>query len=371
MCHVDSRQNDARRSSMSGAKWRILLLLVLSYFVVTVSGNAQSDESDERLTNRFLAEYRRAGEALEETYTRLKAAGTATILVEKRRGIPELVTHDQFAWAVRVRGDLLRFDQTFAMPQNRARHHAAVVSPNVTFSVEKGAEDEGFAVRSLSVMDSTWAERRMGTLLHIMAMTVPYCVYGQRIVDLIQESDVEVTALEESDVNGIPVVTLSYRMANLIGLPDSFQFSRLEFLPESMWALRSFKLEVRDKDTPEIAKGSRNALIEYSGAYHGVPLIKRCTIWSERRKGDTYVPNYREEYEVTELQVTNVPENQFRLTSFGIPEPAEVRDVMQETERHEDLGSWWPLTLLVIPAALLVLLWLKRDACARRRLKGD
>ena len=254
----------------------------------------------------FLAEYGPAAARLEEFYSNLRLSARVA-----NSGWPQEARNIQQEIVIRGGRGSLRLDRTTSQG-DRPGTAVWVAAPTRSFNVFARPGQSSYALEDLGTRSAVAVE---GMRLRCPLTAAPYGILEDRIADFIKFDDLTLTRLERTtDEQGAALAKLHYeRHDELDGQPTE-QYGWLAFYPDRCWALHEYSFGAKDLNYTRI-----RALLDYAGDEEGVPLLKRAEYWYESGPP----PRKRslvQMFEVTELVPGPVPEKEFSLAAFGLPD---------------------------------------------------
>jgi len=285
-------------------------VIVLTMRVILVLFLCASIARGEDLLLRFKAEYPAAAKRLEDAYkhVRIKAHHVS----EERGG--KLVEDAEYMRS----GDSIR--RVLTQP-----HKVEVRGGNArTYFILSKPRDGEFSITSYEANTQFVKSSR---LLYV-PLVAPYCFYGNRVVDFIKLPEVTLKSASSTTLDDEDVIEVVLQTST----PKGPTVQRLWFLPES-WALSGFQLGLSGAPSERLAS---RATYEPGQP----PKLKSLDLWLNRGERKTQ----NEHYEITEIEFTDIPESEFRVTAFGLDEPATLR---------EGRGYLWFLLIATIVLVVL------------------
>jgi hypothetical protein len=275
------------------------LLFGAGFATGAVSNEAVSKEE-------FLAEYAPAAARLEEFYSNLRLGARVA-----NSGWPQEARNIQQEIVIRGGHGSLRLDRTTSEGE-RPGTAVWVAAPTRSFNVFARPGQSSYAMEDLGTRSAVAVA---GMRLRCPLTAAPYGILEDRITDFIKFDDLTVTRLERTtDEQGAALAKLHYERHGEDDGQRYEQYGWLAFYPDRCWALREYSFGAKDPNKTRI-----RARLDYAGDKDGVPLLKRAEYWYESGPP----PRKRslvQTFEVTELVPGPVPEKEFSLAAFGLPD---------------------------------------------------
>ncbi|MBX9788905.1 MAG: hypothetical protein K2Y37_08300 [Pirellulales bacterium] len=254
----------------------------------------------------FLAQYEPDAARLQEFYGNVRLSARVA-----NSGWPQEAHNIQQEIVLRGGRGSLRLDRTTSQGE-RPGTAAWVATPTRSFAAFARPGQSSYSLEDLS---GQYAGAVAGMRLRCPLTAAPYGILEDRITDFIRFEDLTVTRLERTtDEQGAALAKLHYERHSEDDGQRYEQYGWLSFYPDRCWALREYSFGAKDPNKTRI-----RALLDYAGDQEGVPLLKRAEYWYESGPP----PRKRslvQTFEVTELVPGPVPEKEFTLAAFGLPE---------------------------------------------------
>lgn len=174
----------------------------------------------------------------------------------------------------------------------------------------------------------------------------PFAFLDGTIEEIFLGDDFYVTNLTEERREGKHLVKVSWGRTKIPGWVGWFLFA-----PDDSWAVQEYAWWTQKN--PAL----NHAVMEYSGREGEFPIIRKVHYWRDAEGGK----RLREEtYEVTHVIQGAVPESEFHLSAFGLPDPKGVK-------RPPPPRYWMWLAAATVGFAALALLFarLRRRAASK------
>jgi hypothetical protein len=262
----------------------------------------------EDLLPRFKAEYASAAERLEEAYrhVQIKARYSTDRKAEK------IVREEEYLRSGdSVRRTLAHSDKVEVRGGDHLKYFVLAKEPGQEFTIKSFGPNTDFDKSS--------------RLLYA-PLVAPFCFYGNRVIDHVGLSTVKLLSASQTKLDGENAIEVAMEGSS----PKGSRLQRFWFDPES-WALIGFQLAASSVAPPKGA--SRDCRATYEKGQP--PKLKVLEFWvSDNGQRKQY-----ERYEITDFEFKEIPESDFRVTAFGIDEPATTR---------EGPGYFWLLLVAIV-----------------------
>lgn len=297
------------------------LAVIVGVAVLAFSASARAD--DAALRRRFQNEYSAAVLKVREVYSHLTLKATWS-LPPGSSGSPLVVDVDWAAAGEKLR--VVRKPIESHKDENRdyAVAAASVASPRLSFRLEPATEADApypWTIENLSTRES----RLASILLAFRGPFAPFMIYDETVLGQME------------GIKGFRIVSFDWITENGERLAKmQFQYPGPEvsnltwsgwylFAPDSSWVLHGYRYGAWEgtasEDSPPVA---RQCAIRYRGWHDGVPLLEEVQYWiddetaTDRKELETW--SFRD------VRITDVPDREFTLAAFGLPDDAEAVD---------------------------------------------
>lgn len=316
-----------------------LLVLALVAIAAGTEAAAHGAEIDRDLLNRFRREYPAAVDRLRGFYS--------TLRIEMQNTWPEPIsgsTPESRVLRYAARGDLLRLD-TVATIADKSQESVSVANPRASFRLTPSRSGGGYTVDTID----GYAERLLTLRIGAVALFAPFGFYEFAMDELVYQPGFEWTGFGFDGNGSSGLVKGEFRA---ISAEESLLSGWFLFAPDQHWALRGWYLRAQLKDR-EQGPGHRECKITYDERLHpsGFPLLKRAeytTVFDP-------MANRRmvELYEVTKIEQVDVPESEFTLPAFGLP------DVVAPSDPQRRF-LWILVAVAIVLLVLFTVAWNRR-----------
>jgi hypothetical protein len=276
------------------------------------------------LRKRFESEYPQAARRVQDAYSRARIRATWT-LPAPREGTVPLVSEVEFAG----KGQLLRTVQTpqrVDPSENRSfgTRTALVANPKLSFRLtpaDAGQSSE-WSVASIDSLE----DRQARTHMDYRGLFAPFLENDSTIEETMRQPGFEITSFETITENDKSLARIWWRAR-----PDAVQGTVAQgwflFDPAGSWVLRGYRFGRVAMDYPASTDtpSAQHAIHSYEGSHEGIPILKTAVFKLEspqRPKGE----QTEERWDIIAIEFTEVPDEEFTLTSFGLPDLGEKRN---------------------------------------------
>jgi hypothetical protein len=317
-------------------------------------GNGQTGRpSDESLRNTVRLEYPKALRNLEAFYTR----ATGEVLATERRALSK--NSPTTTWIRRfasVGTDLARVTvQRVVEGSDQEKWPAAVFCRNKSYSfiLRKRPPRAEFALELLA-KDENDKRQVAGMLLNNLEvyLNAPFSFAYHSVRWAMERPKFSISSVAETARGGKRALSVHFDCPLDEALRTGGYEGKLVVLPDEKWVVVQF--EYRPKKKGNIHTGE----IEYEGAFEGFPIPKRVTAsWLEP---GNQTPLLLSTYEFKNMRFEALPEKEFTLSAFGLPEVDAV------TPRRTGALERWLFGAALVALSIAVMLWTASARVGRR-----
>ncbi|MGO9922023.1 MAG: hypothetical protein ACLQIB_45915 [Isosphaeraceae bacterium] len=327
-------------------------MLVLLSFGSLFGPDGQSGNAlDESLRTAVRVEYPRALKDLEAFYGAAAGEVLATETAPRSKRSPVTTTIYRFASvapefaSVTMRRLDKQSDQQ-KMPQ-------AVFCRNKTYSfiLQRAPGRAEFSLRQLAKDKKAAAGPLHNNLERYL--DAPFSFEHRTVRWVVEQPEFSIRSVAEMARDGKRALSIHF------GCPfrDSRQTEyegKLVVLPDEKWVAVEFEYLWKDKQGAFLHRGE----IEYEGASEGFPIPKR--VIHSIFKPDNPTPLGVKTYEFSNMRFGPLPEKEFTLSAFGLPEIDAV------SRRRAGGMEYWLIGAAILALSIAVMLW-KASAWVRSR----
>jgi hypothetical protein len=283
---------------------------ILLFIIVGLCDQA---DADEKLKERFFSEYPAAAVHAKRFYQGLSVRLRERTMY-KGNPEPDMVFEHVYKTAngraSLQTNALKRLPEMEGLPSSKA----IVAHPRLSFSVRKEQDSDEWVLND--VREYLQASGFLG--LDAPGVVAPYVINSVEITDLFRDKDFMVTGAEW-------VIHADKRMARI-----NFDWDQsrgwLLLSPDESWIMYGFLRGSKDESQAQTAY--QHAEITYQPSGEPLPWLKQARYWVEVKN---HVEDrveielaYDNTFDVVEIERQDVPEHEFTLAAFGLPEPGET-----------------------------------------------
>ncbi len=274
--------------------------------VLTLFQSAEATQ-EEAIKSRFLADYAPAVKRLEGSFSKARIKAR----IRKRRFAKEDSSHDLI---VSTRDPLYRLEVT---SNTSGATMVIVANPRCCFLLRKKGDGAAFTLDRLGKQYDEYLNE-----IRLLAI-VPFAAYSELEIPILEFVTkplykVRMTRIQEISAGAKRLVKVEYdRERGNRRLAGS-----LTFAPSDSWALQ----ESASGSSP-LAKSRQmlRAVVEYAHNEHDAPVIRKAEQWVE--DSGTGERSQIAEVEVLDTQIEDIPEREFTLAAFGLPDIEDRRTI--------------------------------------------
>jgi hypothetical protein len=328
----------------------LIASLAVSDVVVVASGLAAVAEL-RRSTREQLAtdargsfddEYPRALAQIEGFFASVRAQGRQHTVRTRPDGSEQLNEYLDFVFA-RSKG-ASKYEMTGQAPQDSTIVWCRNPDKYV-FNLRRYSPNSEYAVVALNGKDSPTADSM--ERYSYRDLDASHSVYGVRVSKLMDDPSFQIKSVQYDADQG--EVHVSYALS-----PDPPLVLRdgdLWLSPQLGWAITRFHSNYKYDSRPELV-GQMNGTVEYSIMENGVAVPSRVVI-------STSYAGYKtnEDFQFQSVLRTQVPDEEFTLTSYALPEmdPLHYNPLAQEPRGFFSWGI--PINVAAIVIIVAIMLW--------------
>jgi len=275
--------------------------VLLSLLLIALPMICRGQQSSE-LRNRVLKEYAPALARLEEFYSHIRVEGT---LDEIRIEEDKSVTEDSFRWSLAVEGRSKKSARTRLKKRNSAlpSENVSCVNPKYSFRLEMVSDGAPLRIRDMGAGFDANIANDMNVVFNRYVFA-PFCIFDTPIAKIMSDPTFvvkNVSEVTERDKRCLKIEFSFHPNKKYPVVPGWWLVC-----PDEGWILLEYEVLLGSHE--DVSKHGR---IEYGPSVGGIPLPK---VFSETH------PYYRRHFEFERIDQGPVPESEFTLTSFGLPE---------------------------------------------------
>ncbi len=296
---------------MANRGWKRALALCGHSLVALLmfDGVCEAAASPGSLREVFLAEYPRAFRELEQFYTGCRLQARQRRILEFDRS--EVIHSLDFS----MNGKLYQVTATpiSGFPESAIGEATKLlVSPSGGYELTKFPRSDSWVV-ARGVISSEIVDAVREDVLPVFA---PFCIEGQRIVDLMAEPGFSVEEVSKVVRDGRPCVRVSWEGISLDKIAgECRKYGWILFDPENSWAVLESDRAIGTDDQPCIY--SSRVVVEYQDKKSdGFPVTAKVTFLKEREAARE--KSSEKIYDEITLVPTETPASEFTLAWHGI-----------------------------------------------------
>jgi hypothetical protein len=301
----------ARPTHFRRPKW-LLPRCLAALAIVAGMLPAAAALADEALLNRFLTEYPAAARRAKNCYQGLSVKLRESNAYQGNP-TPDLVYEHEFRTARRkallITRAVVRTKDMDEWPVSTA----LVAHPRLSFAVEQRKDQADWSIKEVG--EFLEVERGMG--VEAPGVAAPYAINGGEIAGMVRDQRFSATGAEWVEHEGQRMARISYQW-------DQTSVGWLLLHPDEDWIMYGYLLH--GVKGPEGAY--QHATITYQPSGERLPWLKQARYWIEvkRRVDDKLAVELAHDniFDVVEIARQDVPEHEFTLAAFGLPEPGET-----------------------------------------------
>jgi len=297
-------------------------LSILALIVIFHNNAFAENKPNRELIDVFLREYPAAAAKLEGFYSEVQMRVQVKEIREE--GLPPYLVREQ--QYIR-QGDLFRFindiQQTDRSGESRGDRSVTVANPKFSFRLARRPDQKEYDVQEVA----SHASIVESLPLAYKPLFAPMSYFEYRIVDFIKEPEFFITNAIQENNRERKFVKIEWEYHP----PEIHQRGYFLFDPSQFWALQEYRNLRWQGNTSEPTDSFSlvRGLVHYQGSFDGFPLIHSFRQWVEFHgaKSDKVVndkPVQIKDYEVLEIKPGPVPEEEFQLSAFGLPNAGEI-----------------------------------------------
>lgn len=255
------------------------------------------DSVAEDIKAALLTRYAPKSEQLERFYTHCRLS--AVVLSDSR---PHR-TNSKPRVAFSACGDLMRIDSYRGADDSRPGWRTVLATPTESAYLFRRLDEREFSVVNIDV---PYAKTQTDVRLSWPVPFAPYCLFADRLVDVIGDPGLAVMEVTEPmEDGGEHTITVLFEREYLRDGALIRHDGRFEFLADGSWALRRYW----------IGAGSRYHCGEMTYTPGGsLPVLSDARFWEER-DGETVDVR---EMKVTEFIASEIPQSEFKMAALGV-----------------------------------------------------
>ncbi len=283
--------------------WQIIAC-AFSFFYISQGLYSQTNS----LKKNLLIEYEPAAKKLGDFYSNMKMSGKFIRWPSK----------EEFIFEYMANGNLLRMEEKqISIGEKQISNRIpgtkiiSVANKKQSFMLEKKPTINAFQV--LHLWNSDGYEKAKDDIRRsLIPAFAPYCYYTLTLLDILTHNDWE-EVISINNGKRIKKIKLKWREEN-----DAIQrYSWFIFYPDDSWALKEYS---------HFATGIADAegcQVEYINKINDIPLVNKVEYWRVDNNGVKHKKIY---CEVIEIIPGPVPEKEFTLAEFGLPDIVPVEE---------------------------------------------
>jgi hypothetical protein len=314
----------------------------------SIGSTADARANDEALRNRFEEEYPKALKTLEELYA--NATGSATLVTEKTnrdemtktatRNLTFATKTPQMAKVAIHEGTTISFNGT-----NRISKKGLVFCYNrdCSFRLSRDSEGSTFSVASFQIREDGQAPHEdldMGHRLWLF-LRAPYSLYLMPLSQLLSDKRFVTGSVSRVDRNEKAMVKAEFEMKGGDRSPGFVGWIIVS--PDEGWILHEYEYKMNKSSI--VFRGS----IEYGVPAAGARLPKRV-VHTRHMAAEGRLVN-KESVEINDIKLAEVPDYEFTLANFGLPDLQRPRS----GTLHGGYAVWLIATSLLLGTAAVAL----------------
>jgi hypothetical protein len=334
------------------------VLLAIPVLLLLIVSPARAQGNEDILKKRFRSEYPEALKALEARFS--KVEGTVKFIEDDPR--KKDTPHREVLYSFKcMLPDMAVLTSIENNTEGQRVHSVSGTNKNYSFVLKKLGTDADFAIKSLEVANGTDAPRNSVTRMLRPILRMPYATRISN-VSLLSNPHFTVRGVSTQTRNGVSLLKVEFDFpieptsdTRRKGDRDYRGFEGFFLVsPEEKWVLYEF--EYREK--AGVPLFLNRGTVEYQGTSDGFPNPKRVTRQTLKLPERNVVETHS--YDFLDFRLAEVPDREFTLAAFGIPEEAAHPS---KVARSRGLGYW---LLALALAALAAAVFFKMTASRRK-----
>ncbi len=323
---------------------RLELLLGCCSLVIAASGGLGVAGHDDSTVDpeKFISQYRPALSKLEQFYSQSRCRGVEIV----KYSLGGRTIEFEFA----VNGDryrLVRALKEFRRTDEVGITTAVVADPRLSFDLQRVPSRNDFAVQWVGISAGEMHKKRVEKIRwRAQFAFAAFSVCDVPITELQKWEGFSIQNVVPVQRDGHDLLKVSFMSTSPYGLSYGGWFA---VCPHCAWAVHEYEVRqhkpgVDDATKPMVGRGH----VEYWPADRDIPLVRRVELnWSrDNQVAQQFECNF------TEFRHEVVPEEEFTLAAFGIPQPEPLVGVPPL--------AFWGLLLATIAFVCSVMLRLRR-----------
>jgi len=318
---------------------------------------ACADDADVKsLRERLFAEGPEAWEKIKALTMQLEGSGTMTASPYGSDGGSRVE-----CWKLKRNGDLLVFEKARMNEAGNEEGRSAWGSNSrYGFSIRRRHLPSPWALRNCGTEEEAkeYAYRRARQSGFLRYLDAPWNLLGVPLEEIIRGRGITIVAVSPVEEQGRTYAKVEFRdwsFPNPVGKGNVSVRDGWTILdPNEAWAIQRYELHLTQ---PHEATSSGR--IEY-GDRDGVPVPKRVTVRDTADSAEHRGVWHEQKFEFTELAFREIPESEFTLTAYQLPEV--MPDVIESRPVHRLWHYVLPGGLFLLVAAFIL-----RHVQARKR----